>query len=101
MVYLLLMDAPNSQFCWQNPNDAAHPLGLCIQFGMPQKPMDILGYRFAFHIQVDQTIPLMTQALIVEVAIECEERWSVQLMQQRNYFVVFHALPTEIFANLP
>ncbi len=50
---------------------------------------------------MDQTIPLMTQAAIVKIAIESEERRSVELVQQRDYFVVFHALPTNIFANLP
>src|SRR6185437_1295980 len=95
------MDAPKPQFCWRGPNDAAHSLGLCVQFTMPQEPADIVGYHLFLDIKVDQTIFFMTQATIVEVAVEREEGWSVPLMQQRYYLVIFHALAAKILANLP
>jgi hypothetical protein len=101
MAFLLLMDAPKSQSCWKDPNNAAHPLGLCVQLTMPQEPADIIGYHLFLDIKVDQTISFMTQATIVEIAVEREECWSVHLVQQRYYFVVFHALPAKVLANLP
>jgi hypothetical protein len=101
MVFLVFMDAPKSQFCWRHPNDVAHPLGLGVQFTMAQEPAHILGYHLFLDVEVDQTISCMTQATIMEIAVEREEPWSVQLKQQRDDFVVFHALPPKVLANLP
>ena len=68
---------------------------------MPQEPTDKIGHSLFFDIKVDQTIPFMTQATVVEIAIERKECRSVQLMQQGQDFVVFHALPAKILSNLP
>ncbi len=68
---------------------------------MPQEPLDVLGYHFFVDIEVDQAIPSVTQATIVEIAVEREKRWPVQPMQQWDEFVVLHALPPKVFANLP
>jgi len=51
---------------------------------MPQKPADILGRRFLLDIEVDQTITVMTQATIAEIAIKREKCGPVQLMQESN-----------------
>src|SRR5262245_36947468 len=67
---------------------------------MSQQSADILGYHLILDIEVDQAIPFMTQPTIIEIAVEREERWSVQLMQQSNEFVIFHALSSEILTNL-
>src|SRR5258708_6637453 len=98
---LLLMNEPDGQSSWHDPNDAAHPLGLCVQLTMSQYPADIVRYHLFLDLEVDQTIPFMTQATIIEIAVEREERWSVQLVQQRNNLVVLHALSPKIHANLP
>jgi hypothetical protein len=98
--FVLLMHAPNGQSRWQHPNHPAHPLGLCLHLAMPQEPADILGYHHFLHIEVDQTVPFMTQATVVEVGIERKKRWSVQLMQQGDYLVVFHPLPSNFLADL-
>jgi hypothetical protein len=68
---------------------------------VPQESEDVLGYHLFVDIEVDQTIPFMAQATIVEITIEGEKCRPVQLMQQRNQFVVFHALPPNVLANLP
>jgi hypothetical protein len=67
---------------------------------MPQEPADILGRRLFFNIKVNQAIPLMAQVTIVEIVIEREKSRSVQLVQERDYVIVFHALPAEVPANL-
>ena len=74
------IDAPKSQPCWRNTNDAAQPLGPGVQLAMPQESADILGYHLFLDVEVDQTIPRMTQSTIIEIAVEREERWPVQLM---------------------
>ena len=60
---------------------AAHPLDLGIQLMMPQGAADILGYGFFLNVEVDQAISLVTQATIIEISVEREKCWSIQLMQ--------------------
>ena len=47
---------------------------------MSQEPTNILGDHLFLDIKVDQTIPFMTQATIVEIPVEREERNPVQRM---------------------
>jgi hypothetical protein len=101
MAFLVVMDTPQSQPCWRHPNHAAHSLGLAVQFTMAQEPADKHGDHLFFDVEVDQTITCMTQAPIVKIAVKREERWSVQLMQQWDDFVVFHTFPPKILTNLP
>ncbi len=68
---------------------------------MPQKPADILGYHFFLDIEVNQTIPFMAPATIIEITIKREKRRSVQLMKQRDNVVVFQGLPPKVSAKLP
>jgi hypothetical protein len=95
------MYAPECQFPWQGSNDMTHPLGLCVQLTMPQELSGILGCGIFLDIKMDQAIPCMTQATIVEVTIKGEECWPVQLMQQWDYLIVFHPLSAKVIANLP
>ena len=68
---------------------------------MAQESAEILGYCLFLNVEVDQTIPFMTQATIIEISVAREECWSVQLMQQRYYFVIFHAFSAKVLAILP
>ena len=68
---------------------------------MPQEPADILSYHLFLDVEVDQAIPLVTQATIIKIVVEREKCRPVQFVQKRNYFLVFHAHPTNILANLP
>lgn len=101
MTFLPLMDAPKYKSCWQRSNDAAHAFGFRVQIPVPQDKTDIIGRHLFLDIKVDYTIPLMAQATVVEIAIEREERRAVQLVQEGNYFTIFHALAAEFTANLP
>jgi hypothetical protein len=67
---------------------------------MPQEASDINGRHVFLDIKVGQTVPFMAQATIVEIAIEREKSGSIQLVQERNYFFVFHALPAQIVTDL-
>jgi hypothetical protein len=68
---------------------------------MPQESADMIGHHCFLDIKVGQTISLVTQAPIVEIAVEREERRPVQLVQESNYLDIFHALAAKISANLP
>jgi hypothetical protein len=87
------MNAPNSQSRGRSPNDSAHPLGFGIQRAMAKEPANKLRYLLLLDIEVNQTIPFMTQASIIEIGVERKKCWSGQLVQKRDDFVVFHALP--------
>ena len=49
---------------------------------------------------MDKAVPFVTLATIVEIPIEREECRAVQLMQQPDYFPVFHPLSPNVLANL-
>ena len=68
---------------------------------MPQQPPNTGGDHLFLDIEVNQTISFMTHARVVEIPVKREERRPVQLMQQRDYLVVFHPLPPNLMANLP
>ena len=84
MVFSVLTDSPKSQSGWGDPNDEAHPLGPSVQLPMPQEPKDILSYHLVLDSEVDQTVPFLAQATIIEIAVEREERWQAELMQKRD-----------------
>jgi len=67
---------------------------------MSKKPADILGDQIFLDIEMDQTIPIVAQLTIIKVAVESEERWFVQLMQKRDYLVVFHSASPNVAADL-
>lgn len=68
---------------------------------MPQESADILGYLVFLNIEVDQAVVFVAQAAGEEIAVEREERWPVQLMQQTDYFTVLHTLSPDVLADLP
>jgi hypothetical protein len=101
MVLAVLVDAPETKPSRHDPNDAAHPIGLGLQLSMAQNPTDVFGCPIRLDIKVNQAISLMTQATIIEIAVEREECGPVQLMQQSNHLGVLHALPSKVLANPP
>lgn len=54
-----------------------------VDIAVPQESADILDCHFFFNVEVNQTIPVMTQTVIMKVAVQREERRPVQLVQQR------------------
>jgi hypothetical protein len=95
------MKMPNHQVGGRDPNDSTHPVAFRFERALPQEPTDILGHYLFLHIKVNQTVPLMKQAPIIEVAIEGKEGWPIQMMQKRNDFVIFHPLSPNVQAYLP
>jgi len=67
---------------------------------MSQELTDVIGNQLFSDTQEDQAVPFMTQTTVIEVPIEREKGWPVQLMQQSDYFVIFHPLPADLVANL-
>ncbi len=97
---MLLMNVPKSRTRWKDTNDVAHPLRFGVQYSVPQNTADVFSCHIFIDIKKDQTITIMTQALIVKIAVEREECWPVQLMQQGNDFAVLHPLSPKFLADL-
>jgi hypothetical protein len=100
MPLILLMQLPESQAPWRNPNDTAQAFRLSLKLTRLQEPADIVRSDFIFDIEVYQAISLMTEPAVIETAIKSEECRLVHLTQPGDYMNVFHSCTSDVLSNL-
>ena len=79
-IFLLLVNPPQRHLPRFDADHTAHSLRLCIQRRVLQEAPNGLRDRLVVDFQMDQAVPFVTQAAILEITVECKERRPVQLI---------------------
>lgn len=85
---LISVKAPNRNPRVGGANHGSHPLGLCVQITMAQNAAHKNGGFRLPDIQVNQTVPGMTQVALIEIAVEGKQSRPTQGEQEGNDFFV-------------
>ena len=100
MHFPLCMKIPGGNSIVVGSDNCAHSFGFCFEVPMAEQAASKNRSLVLPDVQVSQTIACMTQIAPVKTQIQCEERWTIECVQERNNLRIFHPLPSYLIANL-